>query len=171
MLLPSATSAAMTDTDLISYDPAKDPNFDPSQVEIITAPDWLLTHPDIVNRGIVVLSPLKSVRPVFHSGCLHTRIADVGTAQYGVYASETEPFCIVKIVQEGSSEARMYDILLSDLDNPANHTLPCEIIRSDPPLLIMPKVQSLCWVETAIQIFDAFYQILEVGNSHSSLSF
>ena len=156
----------MTDTDLMFYDPAKDPNFDPSQVEIITAPDWLLAHSDIVNRGIVVLSPLKYVRPVLHF--LHIQIADVNPAQYGVYASETEPFCIVKIVQEGSSEARMYDILLPDLANPANHTLPCEIVRSDPPLLIMPKAQSLCWVETAARIFDAFYQILEVGDSHSS---
>ena len=65
----------MADTDLMYYDPAKDPNFDPSKFEIITVPDWLLTHPEIVNRGIVLIAPLKYVRPAFRS--LRALVADV----------------------------------------------------------------------------------------------
>ena len=53
----------MADTDLMYYDPAKDLNFDPSKFEIITVPEWLLAHPEIVNRGIVLISPWKHVRP------------------------------------------------------------------------------------------------------------
>ena len=51
----------MADTDLTLYDPAKDPDFDPSKFEVITVPDWLLSHPDLVSRGIVLVAPLKSV--------------------------------------------------------------------------------------------------------------
>ena len=93
---------------------------------------------------------------------MHT--ADTPSLQYGVYASETEPYRIVKVVKEGSSEVQMYDILLSDLNDPANHTLPCEIIRSDPPLLIMPIAEDSRSLRTAARTFDSFYQILEVSD-------
>ena len=56
----------MTDTDLTLYDPAKDPDFDPSKFEIVTVPDWLLSHPDLVSRGIVLVAPLKSVCATLH---------------------------------------------------------------------------------------------------------
>ena len=57
----------MADTDLMFYDPAKDPDFDLSKFEIITVPDWLLSHPELVSRGILLVAPPKSVCYTFRS--------------------------------------------------------------------------------------------------------
>ena len=76
-VLFTATSIAM-DEDLTLYDPSQDPNLpDPSISEIVTVPDWLLTHPELTfSRDIVLVRLHKRVRlsfsPSFLSLISHT---------------------------------------------------------------------------------------------------
>ena len=100
---------------------------------------------------------------------MHTANTPV-VLQYGVYASETEPLCVVKVVKEGSLEVRMYDLLRGNSNDPVNHSLPCEIIRYDPPLLIMPTGEDP-YLLKATRTCDTFYQILEASGTSILLSY
>lgn len=77
---------------------------------------------------------------------------------------------VVKITDPTSQEADIYDQLLRHAPASPNHTLPCQIIRSDvkSPVILMPYLQVLACSplvdrDTAT-ILDIFSQILEVSN-------
>ena len=72
---------------------------------------------------------------------------------------------VVKAVKADSSEADIYERLSQFPNASPNHTLPCKVIRSDPPLLIMPAVSEFMlpfpqW--TLVAILRCFDQVLEV---------
>ena len=77
---------------------------------------------------------------------------------------------VVKILDTEGREAGFYEQLHSlGLSRP-NHTLPCEIIRSEPRwFLIMPCLVSpslFCDGWTMIGLLEFLYQVLEVFHTH-----
>ena len=72
---------------------------------------------------------------------------------------------MVKLIkQDAQSELDIYDYLLADTSNPRNHTLPCELVRCDVPILIMPYADiSVNELRRYTHIYDCMYQILEVS--------
>ena len=85
---------------------------------------------------------------------------------------EPHPSHVVKLVKDDAlAEPAVYDRLLDDLSNPRNHTLPCEIIHSDPSVIIMPFVPNMfdmIWFYK--WTYHYMYEILEVRFSPNSLS-
>ena len=71
---------------------------------------------------------------------------------------------MVKLVKDDAlAELDIYDYLLDDLSDPKNHTLPCEVIHADPPVVIMPFVANMVhtlWLYAPL--YDIMYQVLEV---------
>ena len=64
-----------------------------------------------------------------------------------------------------SNEADIYDLLLRDRHDPANHTLPCEVVRTLPktPLLVLPYAfQASFGIMSYSILYDCMDQILEV---------
>ena len=82
---------------------------------------------------------------------------------------EPNPSYAVKLVKDDAlAEPDVYDYLLDDLGNPRNHTLPCEVVHSNPSLIIMPFANNMVdalgpWG----RVYDYMYQILEVRPSLS----
>ena len=75
---------------------------------------------------------------------------------------------VVKAVKADSSEADIYERLSQFPNASPNHTLPCKVIRSDPPLLIMPAVSEFMlpfpqW--TLVAILQCFDQV-QIGRAH-----
>ena len=62
----------------------------------------------------------------------------------------------------------IYEYLLSRLSDPRNHTLPCEIVKTDTkhPFLIMPYVRTQDTLCTHAELYHSIYQLLEVGLLH-----
>ncbi|KAI0364402.1 hypothetical protein BV20DRAFT_1005889 [Pilatotrama ljubarskyi] len=112
-----------------------------SQVE---GPPWYATHPD----GKLWLGGVPD-RLLRHSGLKCRGIVLNSALKPGVvfrtYRSQlTEPAYVVKVLDLSTEELPIYERLLRDIHCPANHTLPCEILRSeDHPLLIMPLLGDL----------------------------
>ncbi|PIL34808.1 hypothetical protein GSI_02595 [Ganoderma sinense ZZ0214-1] len=108
-------------------------------------PDWLLTHPELHKRGIVVHRPVQP---------------------FTVYETEWQPegpIYVVKGINPSRPEADIYDLLDRYSDSPADHTIPHEVIRCERPLLVMPFVG---FIEYAItyktsSMLAVFGQILE----------
>ncbi|KAI0676927.1 kinase-like domain-containing protein [Trametes maxima] len=110
-------------------------------------PDRLLHHPDLLQRGIVLNDTLN---PGF------------------VFWNYTKdgPQYAVKVLRTETEELAIYERLLKEVDCPQNHILPSEIVTSDHPLLIMPRLGSII---NAISIgppplrrvLDIFYDLIE----------
>ena len=74
---------------------------------------------------------------------------------------------VVKVLDLDTQELEIYERLFDHLDSPQNHTIPCEIVRSGHPMLIMPL---LTRIELMIAgrgsslsgLLDIFYQLIEV---------
>ncbi|KAI0750115.1 hypothetical protein C8Q80DRAFT_673244 [Daedaleopsis nitida] len=113
------------------------------------APAWLVEHPAVRATGISELPRTMKPQVVF-----------------GTHRKQDIPPWVIKIIPPGSPEIEIYEHLLSnDLSSP-NHTLPVEIVRDEPPLLIMPGCDQTgdirCFGGTLLrEAVDDFYQIVE----------
>ena len=79
------------------------------------------------------------------------------------------PSCVVKLVKNSAlAEPAVYDYLLSDLSNARNHTLPCEVVHSDPSVIIMPFVEDMVDMLGNYNLaYHFMYEILEVRSSRN----
>ncbi|KAI0328454.1 hypothetical protein GY45DRAFT_1281814 [Cubamyces sp. BRFM 1775] len=111
-------------------------------------PDRLLSHPELVRRGIVLH---WSVKPgvvfrtlAWHSGADHD------------YA--------VKVLDLEDEELEIYERLLAHISSPRNHTIPSELIRNGHPILIMPLIDDMLlgWrYKSLSELAEIFYQLIE----------
>ncbi|KAM5541277.1 hypothetical protein V8D89_005206 [Ganoderma adspersum] len=114
-------------------------------MSMLKIPDWLLTHPELRKRGIVVHKPLQP---------------------FTVYHTEWRPegpIYVVKAIKASRPEVEFFDLLDRYSDSPADHTIPHEIIRCDPPLAVMPlasRVANICSTKSS-SILAVFDQVLE----------
>ncbi|KAI0363818.1 hypothetical protein BV20DRAFT_1006793 [Pilatotrama ljubarskyi] len=134
--------------------------------EIINVPTWLQTHPELRRRGIVLVGPLK---PVCRDGFIPSLLATTTLTQclqsyvYRTTVLEV-PVYAVKILEAEHEEAHIYERLRGD-PKPQNHTIPFEIVHSEPELLIMPCLTHMSslpsddWPLSAF--FALFLQIVE----------
>ena len=78
---------------------------------------------------------------------------------------------MVKLVDPSKDEARILESLQRDLECPANHVVPCEVVHSDRLLIIMPRlVQAGALFGLRLSsALDAFDQILEVRGEGNAL--
>ncbi|KAI0676972.1 hypothetical protein C8Q78DRAFT_1000409 [Trametes maxima] len=110
-------------------------------------PERLLHNSDLRQRGIVLnhaLKPGTVFRDIVHGGPGH----------------------VVKALDLNTEELSIYERLLRDVECPMNHTLPCEIVRAEHPLLIMPLLGTLnnrIYAEslTLRSHFRIFYELIE----------
>ncbi|KAH9896630.1 hypothetical protein C8Q73DRAFT_788965 [Cubamyces lactineus] len=116
-------------------------------------PDRLLNHPELQRRGIVLRDSSKP-GVVFRSFA-----TDDGLPNRGF---------VVKVLDLETEELEIYERLLDDLSSPQNHTIPCEIVRSGHPMLIMPMLSRIdvvigrrCSSSRLNGLLDIFYQIIE----------
>ncbi|TBU22180.1 hypothetical protein BD311DRAFT_676699 [Dichomitus squalens] len=114
--------------------------------DILKVPPWLIQHPELQRRGIHLA---QTLRP--------------GT----VFATEwgKSPRTVVKIVDPSKEEADILDSLQRDIACPASHVVPCDVVRSDKLLAIMPCLSSieelLFTSEKLSNVLDMFDQLLE----------
>ncbi|TBU36828.1 hypothetical protein BD309DRAFT_1024024 [Dichomitus squalens] len=114
--------------------------------DFLKIPPWLIQHPEIQCRGIHLV---ETLRP--------------GT----VFATEwgKSPRTVIKIVDPSTEEADILDSLQRDIACPASHVVPCDVIRSDKLLAIMPYLSSvhvlLLTSKKLSNVLDVFDQLLE----------
>ncbi|KAJ8472633.1 hypothetical protein ONZ51_g8397 [Trametes cubensis] len=111
----------MTD---ISLDDSGPPWYDKDEngrIDVLAIPKRLRTHPEIQRRGIVLAEPPKP-GSVYSTSTLH------------------DPQYAVKILRSETEERKIYEMLLVDIRNSHNHTLPAELTETGYPLLIMPRL-------------------------------
>ncbi|KAI0658941.1 hypothetical protein C8Q70DRAFT_916692 [Cubamyces menziesii] len=114
-------------------------------------PDRLAGHPELARRGIVLDYALKP-------GVVFESLAkDEGPGDRGF---------VVKVLDLEDEELEIYERLLSRLDSPQNHTIPCEIVRNGHPMLIMPMLSRMDlvirrWCKSFGDLADTFYQLVE----------
>ncbi|KAI0764694.1 hypothetical protein C8Q74DRAFT_1335441 [Fomes fomentarius] len=111
----------------------------------LAPPQWLREHPTITAKRILLQVPVKPY-------CVWSTDVCYGT-----------PYA-VKIVKAGSEEADIYDLLHRLRPASANHTLPCDVIRGEHTILIMPFLQTLLYDSTWVELdrmLDFFRQVLE----------
>ncbi|KAI0325202.1 hypothetical protein GY45DRAFT_1261323 [Cubamyces sp. BRFM 1775] len=91
------------------------------RIDVLAIPERLRTHPEIRRRGIVLAEPAKP-------GSVYTTF------------SLQDPQHAVKILSNETEERSIYEMLLADIRNPRNHTIPGELTETGYPLLIMPRL-------------------------------
>lgn len=78
------------------------------------------------------------------------------------------PQYAVKVIDPSKEEADILDSLQRDLACPSSHVVPCEVVRSDKFLAIMPRlvgVEILFYPKNLSSTLDVFDQLLEVRNN------
>ena len=76
------------------------------------------------------------------------------------------PQYVVKIMDPSTDEADILDSLQEDLACPASHVVPCDVIRSEQLLAIMPWLTAVDFLRFRRKVscaLDAFDQLLEVS--------
>ncbi|KAI0751756.1 hypothetical protein C8Q80DRAFT_1159182 [Daedaleopsis nitida] len=115
----------------------------PPQFHVV--PDWVKDHPEVQARGIQLEDTLKP-KVVWRTGV------------------QMPPY-VVKAVNPAGQEANIYERLRGLSPASPNHTLPgCDVIRSEPPILIMPAVGEFLLDFTMWDLHTllrCYYQILE----------
>ncbi|PIL34806.1 hypothetical protein GSI_02593 [Ganoderma sinense ZZ0214-1] len=115
----------------------------------LDVPEWLKDHPDLRARNIELFSGMKPWGNIFHTAHQH---------------DSTIPQYVVKVLDSETEEGPINERLQADLSSP-NHSLPSEIIPSEPRLLVMPFVGSLGGLlyrnRPASFFLDLFHQIIE----------
>ena len=141
-------------------------------------PQWLRNHSELRSRNIVLttfLSPVRYIMIAYLTMCLnnHKPLA----SQFCAWSTDgfsRIPQYAVKIVDD-TNEADIYDQLHRLEPTSPNHTLPCDVIRDEHQILIMPCLDDA--VTALDSVFDApdlssllgfFRQVVEV--SHLCLS-
>ena len=82
---------------------------------------------------------------------------------------EPIPQYAIKVIPPECAEAEIYEELHRLDPASPNHTLPCEVVRSDTeqPILIMPYLEKLTKKGSLprgiVSLLDAFHQIVEVS--------
>ena len=82
---------------------------------------------------------------------------------------EPIPQYAIKVVPPECEEAEIYEELHRLDPASPNHTLPCEVVRSDTeqPILIMPYLEKLTDMgsppQEIVSVLDTFHQIVEVS--------
>ncbi|PIL34780.1 hypothetical protein GSI_02567 [Ganoderma sinense ZZ0214-1] len=115
----------------------------------LDVPDWLRDHPDLRARGIVLHQAMEPYKSIYYTA-----------RPYG----STIPQYVVKVLDPTTEECSINERLQDDLSSP-NHGLPCEIIPSEPRLLVMPFVgglNSINYMNRPTSLFlDVYHQIIE----------
>ncbi|KAM5541271.1 hypothetical protein V8D89_005200 [Ganoderma adspersum] len=108
-------------------------------------PDWLLTHPELLKRGIALHKPLQPLS-----------VYQTKWITYG-------PVYVVKTLKPSKPEADIFELLDQHADSPSDHTIPHELLRSERPIVIMPFAGCIEEVFTfkTSSILAAFDQVLE----------
>ncbi|KAM5541247.1 hypothetical protein V8D89_005176 [Ganoderma adspersum] len=137
-------------TTTISADPA-DPADPEPVVSTAKIPDWLLTHPELLKRGIVIREPLWQPLTSENFTVYNTRWVADG------------PIYVVKAINPSRPEADFYELLDRHSDSPTDHTIPHELIRCERLVLVMPFVGAIEYIITykTSSMLAAFDQILE----------
>ncbi|KAI0357918.1 hypothetical protein OH77DRAFT_1450552 [Trametes cingulata] len=94
------------------------------EIQYGEVPERLLRHPGLKELGIV---PHYAYKP----GVVFATMPSEG------------PEYVVKILDLNTEELPIYERLLGDIDNPRNHTIPCKIVRTGHPVLVMPCLSFL----------------------------
>ncbi|KAI0672537.1 hypothetical protein C8Q78DRAFT_971657 [Trametes maxima] len=89
------------------------------KINVLSVPERLRTHPDLLRRGIILTD---FVKPGI------------------VYKTSTvqQPQYVVKILSTDTEELGIYKRLTPLIPSPSNHTVPSELSQCGHPLLIMP---------------------------------
>ncbi|EIW53690.1 uncharacterized protein TRAVEDRAFT_52809 [Trametes versicolor FP-101664 SS1] len=113
-------------------------------------PERLSSHPEIQKRGMHLSHALKP-------GTVFVTLVAPAPALLGQH--------VVKILNTAGEEMAIYERLLRELHRPNNHTLPCEITRTDHPLLIMPRIDDVMEIYrrkwTPQNLMDVIFQVVE----------
>ncbi|PIL34768.1 hypothetical protein GSI_02555 [Ganoderma sinense ZZ0214-1] len=116
---------------------------------LLDVPDWLKDHPDLRARGIVLHQAMEPYKSIYY------------TAR--PYGSTIQQY-VVKVLDPTTEECSINERLQNNLSSP-NHGLPCEVIPSEPRLLVMPFVgglNSINYMNRPTSFFlDVYYQIIE----------
>ncbi|PIL34773.1 hypothetical protein GSI_02560 [Ganoderma sinense ZZ0214-1] len=116
---------------------------------LLDVPDWLKTHPDLLARDIQLHGAIKPYGSLYYT----PRPYDAYIPQY-----------VVKVLDPATEECSINQRLQHNLSSP-NHGLPCEIIPSEPRLLVMPYVGSLGLMDFKNRptsfFLDVYHQIIE----------
>ncbi|KAI9069812.1 hypothetical protein FKP32DRAFT_1753634 [Trametes sanguinea] len=129
-----------------------------------TGPPWFARHPD----GSIHFSGVPE-RLKVHPALEQRGITLAAPSKPGVVFRTNNPEGadhVVKVLDLATEELPIYERLLRDIDNPANHTVPCETERSGHPILIMPMLSRLYSVvnfdcKSQSQLLRFFYQLVE----------
>ena len=127
-------------------------------------PEWLLSHPELQKRGIVLHRLLYPAR----IAVLLPFLAHLNSLiQFTVYQTqwvEEGPIYVVKALKAHRSEADSFQLLEQYSHLPSDHTIPHELIRCEPPLVVMPRLSPIFELLTSkiSSIIAAFGQIMEV---------
>ena len=72
---------------------------------------------------------------------------------------------VVKVIDPLKEEADILENLQQDLAHPKNHVIPCQVLRSDRVLAIMPRLEcvEILFRHKLSSMLKAIEQILEVG--------
>nr|VWO95359.1 Cytochrome P450 monooxygenase CYP52X1 [Ganoderma boninense] len=93
--------------------------------DYLQVPEALKTHSELIKRGVILDEPLN-----------------IGSV-YATHAFQPPRF-VVKVLSPASEEEAIISRLQHDR-SARNHLIPCEIIPSDPALLLMPSVCNIAW--------------------------
>ncbi|EJF57884.1 hypothetical protein BD309DRAFT_1024482 [Dichomitus squalens] len=113
--------------------------------DFLQIPYWLIQHPEIQRRDMHLVLTLRP-DTVFATGW------------------DASPQRVVKIVDPSKEEADILDGLQRDLACPASHVGPCDMVRSDAFLAIMPYLTSVEYLLASRKlstVLDVFDQLLE----------
>ncbi|TBU48898.1 hypothetical protein BD309DRAFT_911182 [Dichomitus squalens] len=125
---------------------------DPAVENFLRVPDFLQSHSELRRRGVTLATAIKP--PVVYETAL-----------------DEIPPMVVKVLNPDNEEAGVLEKFQTDLRSP-NHVIPGEVIRSTPPLLLMPCILELKNIDLykapLTVLVNLFLQILEgVDHLHS----
>ncbi|KAJ3010204.1 hypothetical protein NUW54_g2557 [Trametes sanguinea] len=102
-------------------------------------PERILRHPGLQKRRITPVDAVKPVSLLPHLDHWHYDMhAHLNVRHQGVAFRSVEDRFIVKALNLETEELQIYERLIPNLADPANHIVPCDIERDGHPLLIMP---------------------------------
>ena len=131
-------------------------------------PDWLLNHPELAKRGIVLQKPIQPVRMIIYLFTACSLLLRCFRDKFTVYQTQWKregPIYVVKALKAGRPEADFYELFERYSDAPTDHTVPHELIRCEQSLVVMPRLSEIYKILTlqTSSIIAAFDQIMEVG--------
>ena len=137
---------------------------------MLFVPTMVSEHPELKARGIVPEITLKPVGPSAYPQLQDAELtlAFQHIAWRTLYKPGGIPPYVVKIVKEGSEEADIYTRFLRYDRASPNHSVPCDVVRTESQrsLLVMPSIGGFKeqafsrW--TVSQLLDCLHQLVEV---------